>query len=586
MSEIKEGGLEMAEYDIILKSGTIVDGTRTPRYVSDLAIKDGKIAKIGGLRGASADKVLDASGLVVAPGFVDLHTHYDAQIQWDPYCTVSSWHGVTSVVIGNCGFGFAPCAANEKDRDRAMLGLTRNEAIPYEPMKVGMLWDWVTFPEFLDSIDRIPKGINVISYVPLTPMYAWVMGYEEAKSRRPTEAELQEMCRLINEGMDAGGCGWSAQVNGPQSVQRDYDGTPMITDLMTEEEMLAFARVLSERDEGSIELAYRGADEGGMFLKESSMSMFEKVAEVANRPVLFQAVIPNDVDPEIHRQRLRWLEECASKQVRVYGQGALFSQGLEMTFEDWNLFDDSPAWRQVTMGSLEERKAKMEAPEIRESLKTEWDAGIRPEQVIAGGPAALIIEGVGSPDLERYVGQTIEQIAQKEGKHVIDALLDIVIEDNLQTEFQAPVGQDNAQYPAETMQSPYVIAGASDGGAHVKFIPGGTYSTKMLTWLVRDEGLMSLEEAHYKLSYLPAFLGGFKDRGFLREGAPADVVVYDLEGLKLLPTEIAHDLPGGDWRRIQKAEGYRWILVNGQVTFEDGNPTGALSGKLLRHGTG
>jgi N-acyl-D-aspartate/D-glutamate deacylase len=586
MSEIKEGGLEMAEYDIILKSGTIVDGTRTPRYVSDLAIKDGKIAKIGGLRGASADKVLDASGLVVAPGFVDLHTHYDAQIQWDPYCTVSSWHGVTSVVIGNCGFGFAPCAANEKDRDRAMLGLTRNEAIPYEPMKVGMLWDWVTFPEFLDSIDRIPKGINVISYVPLTPMYAWVMGYEEAKSRRPTEAELQEMCRLINEGMDAGGCGWSAQVNGPQSVQRDYDGTPMITDLMTEEEMLAFARVLSERDEGSIELAYRGADEGGMFLKESSMGMFEKVAEVANRPVLFQAVIPNDVDPEIHRQRLRWLEECANKRVRVYGQGALFSQGLEMTFEDWNLFDDSPAWRQVTMGSLEERKAKMEAPEIRESLKTEWDAGIRPEQVIAGGPAALIIEGVGSPDLERYVGQTIEQIAQKEGKHVIDALLDIVIEDNLQTEFQAPVGQDNAQYPAETMQSPYVIAGASDGGAHVKFIPGGTYSTKMLTWLVRDEGLMSLEEAHYKLSYLPAFLGGFKDRGFLREGAPADVVVYDLEGLKLLPTEIAHDLPGGDWRRIQKAEGYRWILVNGQVTFEDGNPTGALSGKLLRHGTG
>ena len=576
----------MAEYDIILKGGTIVDGTRTPRYVSDLAIKDGKIAKIGGLRGASADKVLDASGLVVAPGFVDLHTHYDAQIQWDPYCTVSSWHGVTSVVIGNCGFGFAPCAANEKDRDRAMLGLTRNEAIPYEPMKVGMLWDWVTFPEFLDSIDRIPKGINVISYVPLTPMYAWVMGYEEAKSRRPTEAELQEMCRLINEGMDAGGCGWSAQVNGPQSVQRDYDGTPMITDLMTEVEMLAFARVLAERDEGSIELAYRGADEGGMFLKESSMSMFEKVAEVANRPVLFQAVIPNDVDPEIHRQRLRWLEECASKQVRVYGQGALFSQGLEMTFEDWNLFDDSPAWRQVTMGSLEERKAKMEAPEIRESLKREWDAGIRPEQVVAGGPAALIIEGVGSPDLERYVGQTIEQIAQKEGKHVIDALLDIVIEDNLQTEFQAPVGQDNAQYPAETMQSPYVIAGASDGGAHVKFIPGGTYSTKMLTWLVRDEGLMSLEEAHYKLSYLPAFLGGFKDRGFLREGAPADVVVYDLDGLKLLPTEIAHDLPGGDWRRIQKAEGYRWILVNGQVTFEDGNPTGALSGKLLRHGTG
>ena len=173
----------MAEYDTIIKGGTIVDGVRTPRYVSDLAIKDGRVAKIGGLRHSSATKVLDASGLIVAPGFVDVHTHFDAQIQWDPYCTVSGWHGVTSVVIGNCGFGFAPCAANEKDQDRLMLMLTRNEAIPYEPMKLGMLWDWVTFPEFLDSLARIPKAVNVITYVPLTPLYAWVMGYDEAKPR-------------------------------------------------------------------------------------------------------------------------------------------------------------------------------------------------------------------------------------------------------------------------------------------------------------------------------------------------------------------------------------------------------------------
>ena len=191
----------MAEYDIIIKGGTIVDGTRIPRYVSDLAIKGGRIAKIGGLRGSGADKVLDASGLIVAPGFVDLHTHYDAQIQWDPYCTMSGWHGVTSVAIGNCGFGFAPCAPNQQDRDRAMLALTRNEAIPYDAMKLGMLWGWVSFPDFLDTIERIPKGVNLISYIPLSPLYAWVMGYEEAKSRRPTEADLKEMCRLMHEGM-------------------------------------------------------------------------------------------------------------------------------------------------------------------------------------------------------------------------------------------------------------------------------------------------------------------------------------------------------------------------------------------------
>ena len=467
-----------------------------------------------------------------------------------------------------------------------MLALTRNEAIPYEAMKIGMLWDWVTFPQFLDSIDRIPKGVNLLSYVPLSPIYAWVMGYEEAKSRRPTESELKEMCRLVDEGMEAGGCGWSAQVNGPESIQRDYDGTPMITDLMTEEELLAFGRVLRERDEGFIELSYGGIGSETQRMNESSMRLYEKVAEVANRPVLYQAVVSHDDYPEQHRTRLRWLEECAKKGLRMYGQGVTFGTPQELTFEDWALFDESPVWRQVTLGSLEERKAKMQNAELRAALKAEWDAGKGPGTVVQGSIPALLVQEVGRRDFERYIGQNIGQIAEQEGKHVIDALLDIVVEDNLQTEFSGPVGRDNPLYISEIANSPYVVAGLSDGGAHVKFVPGGVYSTDMLTWLVRDEGLVSLEEAHFKLSYLPAFFGGFRDRGFLREGAPADVVMYDLEKLALGPIEIAHDLPGGDWRRIQKAEGYRWIMVNGQVTFEDGTPTGDLPGKLLRHGKG
>ena len=230
----------MADYDIIIKGGTVIDGTRLPRYVSDLAIKDGKVAKIGGMNGATATEVLDAKGLIVAPGFVDLHTHYDAQIYWDPYCTIGGWHGITSVLIGNCGFGFAPM--QEKDRDRAMLSLTRTEAIPYDAMKEGMPWDWVTFPEFMDSLSRTPKAVNVNTLVPLTPLYAWVMGWDEAKKRRPTEDELNQMCQLLNEAMDAGAAGWSAQVLGPMSVQRDYDGTPMVTDLMEEEELLHFCQ--------------------------------------------------------------------------------------------------------------------------------------------------------------------------------------------------------------------------------------------------------------------------------------------------------------------------------------------------------
>ena len=575
----------MADYDIMIKGGTIVDGLRTPQYIGDLAIKDGKIARIGG-NGGSATKVLDASGLIVAPGFVDLHTHYDAQIQWDPYCTVSGWHGVTSVVIGNCGFGFAPCAPKEVDQDRLMLALTRNEAIPFEAMKIGMKWDWVSFPEFLDSVDRMPKGLNLLSLVPLGPIYAYVMGYDEAKRRHPTETELKEMCRLLDEGVEAGGGGWSAQVLGEDSIQRDYDGTPMITDLVTDEELLAFGQVLRDRGEGSIELAYNKTGRVEGTLPEPVARFFERLAGVSNRPVLYQAVAPTDLNPAEHRDRISWLEQCGKNKLRVYGQGALLRQGIELTFEDWNLFDEGPTWRKVTLGSVEERKVKMEDPELRAALRAEWDGGSRPGGVISGSIASLVVEEVGTRALEKYIGQNIAQIGEAEGKHIIDALLDIVVADNLQTEFYAPTAMGNPQYTAETMISPYVLPGASDGGAHVKFFAGGIYTTELLTWIVRDEGLMSLEDAHYKLSYLTAFAAGIRDRGFLREGAAADIVVYDLEKLAAGPVEVVHDLPGGDWRRIQKSEGYRWTLVNGDITFEDGNPTGALSGKLLRHGMG
>ena len=673
----------MTDYDVIIRDGTIVDGTRTPRFVSDIGIKDGKVAKIGGLRDGTANRILDAKNLIVAPGFVDLHTHYDAQIFWDPYCTISGWHGVTSVALGNCGFGFAP--SRVEDQDRAMLSMTRNEAIPYDAMKEGMPWNWVTFPDFIDALTKPPKGVNCLTYVPLTPLYAWVMGWDEAKSRRPTEEELQEMVRLINEAMDAGACGWSAQVLGVNSVQRDYDGTPMITDMLSDHEVLTFAQVLRDRDEGFIELAYQETGEEGRPLGEETRLFFEKVAEVANRPVLYQAVAPNAVHPEQHRERVRWLESCAERGLPVYGQGATRRGGFELTFEDWNLFDDTPAWREVTLGTKEERKAKMQSTDMRNQLKEEWDSGTRPTTVIPGSvgsiqvmtrkvkidigaetefarlPAKVTAAGadyflvntrdgykllsmvcphqggcVGSDDgkfvcdthgyeyehdggrcttspdlrLKSFVvnvvdgrmialapdetetsspqaGQTVQQIADEQGKHVIDALLDMCVEDDLATEFFADTqGRDQAQFTAEVLDSNHIVAGVSDGGAHVKFLTAGIYPTDMLTWLVRDEKVISLEDAHFKLSYLPAHFGGFKDRGAIKEGSPADIVVYDLNKLEVLPSEIAEDLPGGEWRRIQKAKGYNWIMVNGEVTFEEGEATGAMPGRLLRNGRG
>ena len=234
----------MTTFDTVIKNGTIIDGLRTPRYRADIGIKDGHIAYIGHIESPDDAEVLDAEGLIVAPGFVDLHTHYDSQIYWDPWCTISGWHGVTSVVIGNCGFGFAP--VREDEQERAMLSMSRNEAVPLESMQEGMPWGWETYPEFLDSIERTPKGVNVLSYVGLNPLMAYVMGLEAAKSRPATVDEREEMCRLLEEALDARACDFSAQMLGEASVQRDYDGTPMITDTMSKDDLFAFVGVLNK----------------------------------------------------------------------------------------------------------------------------------------------------------------------------------------------------------------------------------------------------------------------------------------------------------------------------------------------------
>ena len=271
----------------------------------------------------------------------------------------------------------------------------------------------------------------------------------------------------------------------------------------------------------------------------------------------------------------------------MYGQGATRRSGFELTFEDWNLFDETPAWRDVTLGTPLERKTKMQDPEMRRRLKEEWDSGTRPTQVVPGSVGSLMVEETAKPEFEHYAGLTVQEIADKEGKHVIDALLDLVVEDDLGTEFMGEFqGRDVPRYTKEVLDSLYTIPGVSDGGAHVKFITGGVFPTELIIWLVRDEKVLSLEDAHHKLSFLPAFFGGFKDRGFLREGSPADILVYDLDQLEILPSEVAEDLPGGEWRRVRKAKGYNWIMVNGQVTFEDGEPTGEMPGRFLTHGRG
>src|SRR5579859_2956411 len=269
----------MPAYDLVIKGGTVIDGLRTPRYKADVAIAGGKVAAIGKVSASDGREVVNASGKVVAPGFVDLHTHYDSQVFWDPWCTMSGWHGVTSVVIGNCGFGFAPC--KPEDRDRAMLSLSRNEAVPLACMKDGMPWDCVTFKEFLDSVERTPKGVNIMSLVPLAPLYGYVIGLDEAKKRPATDEELKRMCDLLTEGMEAGGCGISAQIAGAdnaRNVQTDYDGTPMVTDTMSERDLKAFSQTMGSLGRG---VARIGGD----------MKLAELVARESGRPVIWNALL-------------------------------------------------------------------------------------------------------------------------------------------------------------------------------------------------------------------------------------------------------------------------------------------------------
>ncbi|MBM4383352.1 MAG: amidohydrolase family protein [Deltaproteobacteria bacterium] len=564
----------MPSYDLVIAGGTVIDGLRTPRFTADVAIRDGRIAAIGSVARSDAARVIDARGQIVCPGFVDLHTHYDSQVFWDPYCTISGWHGVTSVVIGNCGFGFAP--VKPADRTRSMLTMERNEAVRATTMAAGMPWDWETYPEFLDSLDRTPKGLNLLSYVGLNPLMTYVMGLDAAKSRGATASERAEMARLLGEALDAGGCGFSAQLLGPNSVQRDFDGTPMITDTMSHDDLVFFAGVLREKGRGFIQVI--GAD----------AKLTERLCEASGRPVVWNALVlaadQHGITYGQYRDVIRWIDDANARGLRVFAQALTCQNNYEFSLDEWNLFDSIPAWRAVTMGTPAERAAKMRDAAHRDALRASFD----PKQTLVGATVTaipdLVVSEVGKRELDEYVGFSVGEIAAKLGAHPVDAMLDLALADDLRTRFATPPQKIDMTAMREVVNSSFALPGVSDGGAHMKFLTLGRYPTEFLSLLVRDNGLMDLEQAHWRLSAYPALAAGIRDRGFLREGAPADVLVYDLERLRILPTGRLHDFPAGDWRIACKADGYRFVIVNGEITFEDGVCTGATPGKLLRHG--
>lgn len=570
----------MAEFDLILQGGTIIDGTGGPRYVGDLAIKDGKVARIGTGLVASGAELIDVRGKIVAPGVIDTHTHYDAQLHWDPYATNSGWHGTTTIGVGNCGFGFAPCRTEHRDRYMKMMETT--EQVPVNAMRTALGWDWNTFPEWIEHLKRVPKGVNVASYVPANPLLIYVMGIEAAKSRKATPEERQQLKDELHRAMDAGAIGFGFSYQGQHNTHIDCDGTPMPSDVTDLDNIYALAEVLRERGEGSIQAL---VDTPGSRFGEVGL----EVARISGRPVLHNVTLVNDYLPDYHNEILDMLDKAKAEGLEIYSMTLTTRGWNEFKPADWDIWNIVPVFREFTFaGDRAAKVAKSKDEDFRRRLREEY----RPVDLApAGGPLETYVlnNAYGIEPWCKFEGMPIQAIADAlKRTSTTDLLMDIIAETDAEVDFLLPDAlSSNTDEIAKVLKHPRTVPGTSDGGAHVKFWAGGQYSTDQIMWMVRETGKMTLEEMHYKLSALPAYVLGLHNRGTLELGKAADILVYDYDklGYQRLRYEIAHDLPDGDWRRVCKPEGVERVIVNGQTIFTNGTDcTGALPGRLVGSG--
>ena len=500
----------MGEYDPVIRGGTVVDGTGVPKYKADLAVKDGRVAMISGIIKAGAAKELDASGCIVAPGAIDLHTHYDAQLNWDPYASLSGWFGVTSLTIGQCGFGFAP--TKPEDRELNMRMMNRIEAIPLDSMRKGLRWDWISFPEYLDSRDRHGLGVNVASLFPFSPLRGYVLGMKEARERRSvTDKELGQMKQLFYEGMKAGAFGFSADKN---MEDHPEDGSLLPSHVASKEEFLALAEVLGEFGVGHVGWTNAMAED-----PEGNRDLLRQMMRTSGRPTYVSLDSSASARP--------WAEAVWAEGLPLVLQEISVEADAYFTLAEYNMFDYMPSWVQPLVGTSEERAVKLQNHDTRAAMKE--DVEERPF-VRTDWSRMKVVEATQQRNY-KYEGLTIDEIAKMEEKHPLDAMLDLAIDEELQTLFSHPEGRPAL---AENLKNPYAHVSASDGGAHTRFLTLSTWPVQFLGHWVRDMQLMTLEEAHYKMSSLPAWFADFKDRGMLRVGKWADIMIYSFEELDYL----------------------------------------------------
>ena len=563
-------------YDILIENGLIVDGTGLPGVRGDVAIKDGKIVERGRITG-QADKVIDADGQVVSPGFIDIHTHYDPHWWWNPLGTSSSWHGVTTVVTGNCGLSLAPCKPEHRELVSGIFGTV--EEVSRATLDAVLPWNWESFPEYMDSLEG-NVGINVATLLGHSAIRVHVMG-EAAGERTATDEEIRAMQDEIRKAMEAGAFGWTTSIS-PTHV--GPSGDPVPSRYSDNRELFAFADTLAEYNTGSIELIPPHAVLG---CTEEDRETLKGIALRSGRPVNWLGHSWKWFMPDLWRDEQRWMADIAREGAMLFANLTLQPFDRTVNFKRTTFFNGFHMWRDIMKLPLEERVLKLKDPDLRPTLRHAIDnVDTKPEKGQVRPPVRWDAVTIRETKLEKnkhLEGRRVIDIAKERGVHVADVMADLALEESLETNFrqQHALEEDQAVL-GEMMQSPFVALGTSDSGAHINSDCNSAEPTYCIKHWVKEQGVMSLEEAVRRWTWVPANTFGMQGRGSLQEGMHADVVVFDLDKIDIGNKEIIGDVPSGETRYIQKAEGIEYTIVNGRILMDHDKPSGDLNGKVLR----
>jgi N-acyl-D-aspartate/D-glutamate deacylase len=559
-------------YDLLFRGGRVYDGSGQPSYLADVAVKDGKIVELGRIRGGAA-RTIDVAGLAVAPGFIDHHTHMDAQVFWDPHATSEPQHGVTSVITGNCGLALAP--VKRGDEDAILKKFVRVEAMPRHALEKGVPWGWHSYGDYLNRLEG-RLGLNVGGLVGHIAVRQYVLG-EESVEREATAEEIQRMRQLVQEGMEAGALGFSTNRN--ERHMRE-DGKPVPSRLASDEELFALCDVLGEVNAGAIQSTL------GQFTFKH-YEMYHYLARRTQRPVIGQTVMYRPNHPERWKQQLDAIAPMFREGHRTYLRTHTVPNFRSFTLSNAQAFDEFPTWKSLMFMDLEARKKGFVDPRTRQKLREDL-ADPRPTNFHRNWNL-VTIEKVVKPENQKYVGQSVAKMAEMRGQDSLDALLDLSLEEDLETTFRTANAGGNAEAMREILKSPYILVGNSDAGAHVQYNAEFGYGTTLLGLWVREQGVLSLEQAIYKLTFQVASVYGIEGRGLVKPGYAADLAVFDPQTINACEPEWAEDYPAGTKRLIQRAVGMHFTVVNGRVICEEGKVTGELAGQVLRnsgYGTG